>query len=69
VLFWIIANGIMATGMPAFGPTHSNEEIWALVTFLRHLPQLSPDQRERLLAAQGGSGQAGHVHEHAEHKH
>ena len=68
-LFWIIANGIMATGMPAFGPTHSNEEIWALVTFLRHLPQLSPEQRERLLAVQGGSRQAGHTHEHAEHKH
>jgi mono/diheme cytochrome c family protein len=55
----------MATGMPAFGPTHSTEEIWALVTFLRHLPQLSPEQRERLLAARGGSHQGGH----AEHKH
>ena len=67
-LFWIIANGIMATGMPAFGPTHSDEELWTLVTFLRHLPQLSPGERERLLAAQGGH-QAHHAHEHAEHKH
>ena len=68
-LFWIIANGIMATGMPAFGPTHSDEELWTLVTFLRHLPQLSPGERERLLTAQSGSHQAGHTHEHAEHKH
>ena len=68
-LLWIIANGIMATGMPAFGPTHSDEELWTLVTFLRHLPQLSPGERERLLAVQGGSHQANHAHEHAEHKH
>jgi mono/diheme cytochrome c family protein len=68
-LFWIITNGIMATGMPAFGPTHSDEELWTLVTFLRHLPQLSPMEREHLLTAQSGSHQAGHTHEHAEHKH
>jgi len=68
-LFWIIANGIMTTGMPAFGPTHSDEELWTLVTFLRHLPQLSPGEREHLLTAQSGSHQAGHTHEHAEHKH
>jgi len=49
----------MATGMPAFGPTPSTEEIWALVTFLRHLPQLSPEQRERLLAARGGEPPGG----------
>jgi mono/diheme cytochrome c family protein len=67
-LFWIIANGIMATGMPAFGPTHSDEELWTLVTVLRQLPQLSPGERERLLAAQGGH-QAHQAHEHAEHKH
>ena len=26
-LFWIIKNGIKMTGMPAFGPTHQDEEI------------------------------------------
>jgi mono/diheme cytochrome c family protein len=67
-LFWIIANGIMATGMPAFGPTHSNEELWTLVTFLRHLPHLSPEEREYLLTAQNASHQASHTHEHAEPK-
>jgi mono/diheme cytochrome c family protein len=48
-LFWLIQNGIRMTGMPAFGPTHREEEIWELVAFLRHLPALSPDE-ERALA-------------------
>jgi mono/diheme cytochrome c family protein len=27
-LFWIIKHGIRMTPMPAFGPTHTDEEIW-----------------------------------------
>ena len=37
-LFWITKNGIKMTGMPAFGPTHSDEEIWAIVAFVKKLP-------------------------------
>jgi len=40
-LFWVISNGVRATGMPAFSPTHSPEEIWKIVAFVRHLPKLS----------------------------
>jgi hypothetical protein len=29
------------TGPPAFGPTHGDDEIWAIVAFVRHLPHLS----------------------------
>ena len=68
-LFWIIANGIMATGMPAFGPTHREEDLWQLVTFVRHLPQLSAAERQRLLAAQGGNHHTDHKHEQAGHAH
>jgi mono/diheme cytochrome c family protein len=32
--FWIIQNGIKMTSMPAFGPTHSDEMIWAMTGFL-----------------------------------
>jgi mono/diheme cytochrome c family protein len=39
-LFWVVKNGIKMTGMPAFGPTHTDEEIWAIVAFLKRLPQL-----------------------------
>ena len=40
-LFWVVSNGIRMTGMPAFSPTHSEEEIWKIVSFVRHLPKLT----------------------------
>jgi mono/diheme cytochrome c family protein len=44
-LFWIIENGVRFTGMPAFGGTHgAQEDSWKLVTFIRHIPQLSADE-------------------------
>jgi hypothetical protein len=39
-LFWIIKNGVKMTAMPAFGPTHQDEQIWNIVAFIRRLPQL-----------------------------
>jgi mono/diheme cytochrome c family protein len=45
-IFWIIENGVRFTGMPAFGGTHgSQEDSWKLVRFIRHLPQLTADER------------------------
>lgn len=41
-LFWITKNGIKFTAMPAWGPSHDDGELWALVAFLERLPQLSP---------------------------
>lgn len=45
-LFSIIQNGIRLTGMPgwASGDAHDESESWALVTFIRHLPELRPDE-------------------------
>jgi mono/diheme cytochrome c family protein len=31
--FWIIRNGIKMTSMPAFAPTHTDDEIWAITAF------------------------------------
>lgn len=47
-LFWIIKNGIRMTGMPAFGKTHSDEELWHIATFVRHLPEITDAERETL---------------------
>jgi mono/diheme cytochrome c family protein len=47
-LFWILQNGIRMTGMPAFGPTHKDEELWKTVAFLRHLPKLTPEEEKAL---------------------
>jgi mono/diheme cytochrome c family protein len=37
-LKWIIDNGIKPSGMPASKGILSDDEIWAIVIFLRHLP-------------------------------
>lgn len=43
--FWIIKNGIQFTAMPAFGPTHDDEKIWAITAFLLHkMNQMSPKE-------------------------
>jgi mono/diheme cytochrome c family protein len=47
-LFWIVQNGLRMTGMPAFGPTHREDEIWKIVAFLRHLPELTPEEEKAL---------------------
>jgi mono/diheme cytochrome c family protein len=33
-VFWIVKNGVKMTGMPAFGKTQSDEQIWAIAAFL-----------------------------------
>lgn len=44
-IFWIIENGVRFTGMPAFGgQSGSQEDSWKLVDFIRHLPQLTPEE-------------------------
>ena len=36
-LFWIVKNGVKFSGMPAFGKTQSDKEIWDLVHYVRSL--------------------------------
>lgn len=50
-IFWIVQNGIRMSGMPAFGTTHKDEEIWKIVAFVRRLPALSVDEDKELKAA------------------
>jgi mono/diheme cytochrome c family protein len=47
-LKWIVSNGVRMTGMPAFGASRSEEEVWQLVAALRRLPHLSPEERKVL---------------------
>src|SRR5262245_57956695 len=54
-LFYIISNGVRFTGMPAFGGEDSPESIWGLVSFIRRLPELTPEEIEQLRKmAEGG---------------
>jgi len=50
-LYYIIENGIRFTGMPAFGDESAgmgDEESWALVVFIRHLPQITVEEVEAM---------------------
>ncbi|MCZ6855966.1 MAG: cytochrome c [Gammaproteobacteria bacterium] len=58
--FWIIKHGIKASGMPAWGPTHDDQRIWAMVAFLQKLPELSEFQYQILTAR--GEADSGHAH-------
>jgi mono/diheme cytochrome c family protein len=47
-LFWIIENGVRFTGMPAFSDHGPSDDSWKLVLFIRHLPQLSAEERAEM---------------------
>lgn len=63
-LLYVIGNGIRMSGMPAFGPDHSDEDIWNIVAIVRGLGKLTDAQRQQLQRAagffwQGGGGHGG----------
>ncbi len=61
-LYWIIENGLKMTGMPAFGPTHKEDELWGLVAVLKKLPQMTPEEYRAEVGAHGQEGQMGGHH-------
>jgi len=62
--FWTISHGVKMTGMPAWGKSHSNEQIWNLVAFLRQIANLTPE-RYRALTAKAQAGDHGHETGHS----
>jgi len=47
-LYYTIHNGIRLTGMPAWSTEQKDEDSWKLVLFLRHLPQLTPEEEREM---------------------
>jgi mono/diheme cytochrome c family protein len=43
-LYYTIANGVRLSGMPAFGPVHTDAQAWRLILFIRHLPQITDEE-------------------------
>jgi mono/diheme cytochrome c family protein len=45
-LFYVIENGVRLSGMPAWGTgsREDQESSWKLVRFIRHLPNISPEE-------------------------
>lgn len=65
--FWIVRHGIKMTGMPAWGGSHSDEELWDIVAFLQRLPELSESEYAELVApARNGEQDDGHDHDHGD---
>jgi mono/diheme cytochrome c family protein len=51
--FWIVKNGIKMTGMPSFGVTHTDDEVWAIVAFTRKMGKLTPQQYQAMVQQAG----------------
>jgi mono/diheme cytochrome c family protein len=43
-VFWVVKEGIKMTGMPAWKHRMTDPDIWAIVSFMRELPRLSPEE-------------------------
>lgn len=46
VSFWKIKHGIRMTGMPAFGASLNDDEIWTLALFLKNMDKLPPSVQQ-----------------------
>lgn len=49
-LYWTVKYGLKMTGMPAWAFRLTDDEIWAIVAFLRVMPALSPGRYRELAA-------------------
>ncbi len=66
--FWVVKHGIRMTGMPAFGPTHSDEALWAITALVQRLPDLSAEEYTTMVA-NAGLEPAGGGHSHGDGGH
>lgn len=63
--FWKIKYGIEMTGMPAFGGSHSDEEIWDMVAFVDRLRGgMTAAQYDSLVATTPADSLEAHEHDH-----
>jgi cytochrome c553 len=56
-LFYIVKHGIKFTGMPAWPIQTRDDEVWAVVTFLRRLPDMSSDEYQTLVEEKNANPQ------------
>jgi len=48
-MFWVIKNGIKMTGMPAWSPAHTDNQIWSMVAFINKMNEMSAEQYQQLI--------------------
>lgn len=42
-VYWLAKHGVRMSGMPAFGPTHSDDQLWEIAAFVKRLPGMTHD--------------------------
>lgn len=50
-LYWVVKHGIKMTGMPAWEFRMEDDDLWAVVAFVRHMPTLSPAEYAAMMPA------------------
>ncbi len=65
-LFWVTKHGIRMSGMPAWGPTHSDDELLPVVALIERFPAFADHDYGELLAAAEAAG-IDHDHDHDHH--
>lgn len=64
--FWVIKNGIKMTAMPAWGLSHDDASIWAMVAFILKISGMTIEQYQKLTHSTEDHGTS---HEHHDHAH
>jgi hypothetical protein len=54
--------------MPAFGPTHNDQQLWGTVAFLRRLPKLNAEEYGKMVKAVGPQEHGKDDHHHHDQK-
>ncbi len=47
-LFWVVKHGLKYAGMPAWVAQDRDDEVWAVVAFIRLLPRMTPESYQAL---------------------
>jgi len=71
-MFWIINNGIRMSGMPAFGKTHNEDELWPVVSFLQSAKNITVSEYNSLKIKSENYGHhksTTHIKETESHQH
>ena len=58
-IFWTVSKGLKMTGMPAWEFRLSEDEIWAVTAFVKHMAALTPVEYESQRAAIPATGMQG----------
>jgi mono/diheme cytochrome c family protein len=63
-LYWIIRSGVKMSGMPGFGGTHTEEQLWAITALVHRLPGMTADEYKSLAGTHASPDHEADEHDH-----